>query len=203
MIKLYGNPGSTCTRKVLMTLEESKTPYELSNLDFMKGEHKADAHVARQPFGQMPALDDDGFAMYESRAMMRYIAEKASSPLEPKDVKARATMEQWISIETSNFTPHAMKFVYHHFMGRKQDEQAMEAATAGLDKACDVLEARLATSPYLAGTDMTLADVAYMPYIEYAMNTPAKAVFEKHPALMAWWKRLSERPTWRKVIGKA
>src|SRR5450755_384159 len=106
MIKIFGHPGSTCTRKVLMTLNETKTPYELTTIDFTKGEHKQPAHLARQPFGQIPVIDDDGFTFYESRAICRYISEKVGGDLVPGDIKARALMEQWISIETSNFTPH-------------------------------------------------------------------------------------------------
>ena len=61
MIQIYGNPMSTCTRKVLMTLAETNTPFEMHVVDFTKGEHKQEAHVRRQPFGRIPALEDDGF----------------------------------------------------------------------------------------------------------------------------------------------
>ena len=102
MIKLYGNPMSTCTRKVLCTLHETGTPFEFVTLDFGKAEHKAAAHLARQPFGQVPAIDDDGFALYESRAMIRYIDDKAGHKLSSSDIKTRAVMEEFISVETSN-----------------------------------------------------------------------------------------------------
>ena len=73
MLKIFGSPMSTCTRKVLMTLAETNTPYELTTIDFAKGEHKAQPHLGRQPFGQIPAIDDEGFAMFESRAICRYV----------------------------------------------------------------------------------------------------------------------------------
>lgn len=202
MIKLYGNPASTCTRKALMTLEETKTPYEFVVVDFATGEHKGAAHVARQPFGQVPTIEDDGFSMYESRAIMRYVAEQAGSALVPKELKARAIMEQWISVETSDFTPHAMKFVYHHVFQRKQDDAVMAAAAEGLEKATAVVAKQVEQQDYLVGKDLTLADISFMPYIEYGMATPAKAIFAKHPAFLSWWGRLSERATWRKVSGK-
>src|SRR3954453_506280 len=110
MIKLYGHPMSTCTRKVLTTLAETNTQYDLVVIDFAKGEHKQQPHVSRQPFGQVPAIEDDGFAMYESRAIARYINEKVGGNLSPKDVAGRAKMEQWISIEAQDFSPHVMKF---------------------------------------------------------------------------------------------
>jgi glutathione S-transferase len=206
MIKLYGNPASTCTRKVLFALNETNTPYELSVIDFMKGEHKAPAYVAsHQPFGQMPALDDGDFHMFESRAMMRYIDDKAGHKLTPKDAQGRALMEQWISVEMSNFTPHAMQFVYAGAF--KRDVPADKLAEAGtkLELACSVMDKRLAeTKAFLAGSELTLADLGFAPYIEYAMMHPdAKTIFSKHPHVMAWWNRVSERPTWHKAVGRA
>ena len=203
MLKIFGHPMSTCTRKVLMTLAETNTPYELVVVDFAKGEHKQDTHVDRQPFGQVPALDDDGFALYESRAMCRYLNDKVGGALVPADLQARALMDQWISVETSNFTPHAMKFIYNYTFHRPQDAAVLEAAAHGLEKAAGIMEKQLARTPFLAGAQLSLADVYYLPYLEYAMKTPAKEVFAKHPHVMAWWNKLSERPTWLKTAGRA
>ena len=203
MLKIFGHPVSTCTRKVLMTLAETKTPYELSIVDFSKGEHKQQPHLGRQPFGQIPAIDDDGFSLYESRAICRYISEKFGGSLVPADLRSRALMEQWISVETSNFTPHAMKFIYHDVFKRPQEPAVLEAATKGLETALGIMNATLANSPFLAGAQLTLADVVFMPYLEYAMGTPAKALVAKFPHASAWWNKISERPTWQKVAGRA
>ncbi|HEY3801456.1 MAG TPA: glutathione binding-like protein [Kofleriaceae bacterium] len=203
MIKLYGNPMSTCTRKVLCTLHETNTPHEFVVVDFAKGEHKQPAHTARQPFGQVPAIDDDGFAMYESRAIARYIDWKSGGKLTPTDIKQRGKMEQWISVETENFTPNAMKFVYEHIFKRPQGEEVMKNATQKLELACSVLDKNLAGKSFLVGDQFTIADITYAPYIEYAMNTPAKEIFAKHPNVMAWWGRVHERPSWMKAAGRA
>lgn len=201
-MKLYGHPLSTCTRKTLFTLHETATPFDFGLVDFAKGEHKQAEHLARQPFGQVPALDD-GFGLYESRAMMRYIDDKAGGKLTPKDPQKRALMEQWISVETSNFTPHAMKFIYHSVFKREQTPEVLAAAKAGLEHACDVLDAALVSQPYLAGDELTLADICYAPYFEYAMGSDAKDVILARPHLAAWWGRVSERPAWQKAIGRA
>jgi glutathione S-transferase len=203
MLKIFGHPMSTCTRKVLMTLAETNTPFELTTVEFAKGEHKQEPHLSHQPFGQVPALeDDDGFSMYESRAMCRYINERASGKLVPSDMKGRALMEQWVSIETSNFTPHAMKFIAHHAFGRPQDAAALETAGKGLEAALVVMDARLAKSPFLAGDQLTFADVCFMPYLDYAMGTPVKETIAKYPHVSAWWNKISERPTWQKSVGR-
>lgn len=203
MLKIYGNPMSTCTRKVLTTLAELNLPFEMSVVNIGSGQHKQEAHLRHQPFGRIPALDDDGFELFESRAMCRYLNEKASGKLEPSDIKARAKMEQWISIETSEFSPHAMKFIYNYAFKRAQEPTVLEAAGKALEVTCGVMEKQLAKTPFLAGAEFSIADIGFMPYIDYAMATPAKDIFSKHPHLMAWWNRVSERPSWRKATAKA
>lgn len=76
VLKVHGVAQSTCTRRVLVVLEEKKVPYELVTVKFMEGEHKKPAHLAIQPFGKVPVLEDDGFFLYESRAIAKYIAKK-------------------------------------------------------------------------------------------------------------------------------
>jgi glutathione S-transferase len=202
-MKIFGHPMSTCTRKVLTTLAETGAPYEFVLVDFAKGEHKQEPFITRQPFGQVPALEDDGFELYESRAMCRYINEKAAGELVPGDAQGRARMEQWISIETSNFTPHAMKFIYQHIFQRAQEAAVLEQAGAALDKVLGVMNARLADNEYLAGGSFTLADISFMPYVEYLMPTPVREKLHAHANVAGWWTRVSERPSWQKATGKA
>lgn len=202
-MKVFGHPLSTCTRKVLTTLAELGTPFEFTLVDFANGEHKQHPHLDRQPFGQVPAIDDDGFGLYESRAICRYLNEKAGGGLVPREARARALMEQWISIETSNFTGHVMKFVYHHIFQRAQSDEVLAAAKAGVENTLAIMEKRLTEASYFAGETFTLADISFMPYLEYGMGTPLKDVFAGYPHVMAWWGRVSERPSWRKVSGRA
>jgi glutathione S-transferase len=201
-MKIFGHPMSTCTRKVLMTLAETNTSHEFVLVDFAKGEHKQEPHMAHQPFGQVPALQDGDFEMYESRAMCRYINEKANGSLVPKDLRDRARMEQWISVETSNFTGPVMKFVFQHIFKREQGAEALATAGGQLDTALGIMDKQLASHPFIAGATFSLADICFMPYVEYAMNTPAKDHFTKQSHVAAWWAKVSERPTWRKVAGR-
>lgn len=203
MIQLYGHPMSTCTRKVLMALAETETPFQLNVVDFGKGEHKKEPHLSRQPFGQIPTIDDDGFALFESRAICRYLSAKAHDKLTPDSAKERALMEQWISVEQSNFSPSAMKFIYHFVFKRPQEPAVLEAANAMVETTFTALSKPLEKNTFLAGNRLTVADIGYMPYIEYMMATPAKATIDKYPHIVAWWKRLSDRPTWGKAIGRS
>jgi glutathione S-transferase len=184
-----------------MTLNETKTPFDFVAIDFAKGEHKQSANLARQPFGQVPALDDDGFKMYESRAMARYIDAKAGGPLTPKDLHGRARMEQWISVETENFAPNAMKFIYHSVFKREQPPEVLTKAGAALDVAYATMDRQLAEGPYLAGETFSIADYCYAPYLEYLALSPAATKIDEHPHVKKWWAAVHERPAWRKTIG--
>ena len=198
---------STCTRKVLTVLAEHNTPFEMVVVDFTKGEHKAPAHMAYQPFGQVPALEDDGFHLYESRAMMRYLDAKHGGNLTPTNIQARALMEQWISVESSHFSPAAMKLVYQYVFGPMRgqaiDPAKVTEGNALLETSLHVMETQLAKHPYIAGETFTLADICYLPYIEYLMPTPAKEILVKFPHVMAWWNKTSERPSWHRAAGRA
>ena len=202
MLTVDGHPASTCTRKVLTTLHELSLPYDFSLVDCAKGEHKGAEHVARQPFGQVPAIDDGGFALYESRAICRYLNDKVGGTLIPPDLQGRAVMEQWISVESSNFVVPAMKFVYKDIFHRPQSDDAMHDAIAGLERALAVMDARLAEVPYFAGETFSIADIAYMPYVEYDLATSARPIYEKYLHVMAWWTRVSARASWRKATGR-
>jgi glutathione S-transferase len=201
-MKIFGDPISMYTRRVLMTLEENKVPYELEFVGLTNGDAKQPAFVALQPFGQIPALQDGDFELYESRAMSRYIDGKVNGPLTPRDLRERARMDQWLSIEASEFSGPAIKLVLHHVFQREQPHDVLETAKAQLDIVLAIMDKQLASHPFIAGDSFSLADVSFMPYFEYVMNTPAKAQFTKYAHVMAWWNKISERPTWRKVAGR-
>jgi glutathione S-transferase len=203
MIQLYGSAGSTCTRKVLTALLETNTPYELIPIDFAKAEHKQPPHLARQPFGQVPAIDDDGFLLFESRAICRYLSAKANDQLVPVTLRERALMDQWSSVEQTNFSPHAMKFVYQYVFKRPQEPAVLEAAEAALHKALAALSTPLAINQFLTGERFSIADIGYMPYLEYLEVTPMKEKIAQYPHVLAWWGRLRERASWQKVSGRA
>ncbi|MCU0684811.1 MAG: glutathione S-transferase N-terminal domain-containing protein [Polyangiaceae bacterium] len=207
-MKLYGHPISTCTRKALMLLEERHAKADFVLVDLMKGEHKGPAHLERQPFGQIPVLEDGDLRLYESRAILRYLDETLpGAALTPRDPKGRAMMEQWISVETSNFTPHAMGILYELMFGpmmrgTQPDMAKVEESSAKLANTADILDKQLAQGPHLLGDSFSLADICYMPYIEYVVQTSAKDVLLSRPNVAAWWGRISGRPSWQKAIGK-
>jgi glutathione S-transferase len=202
MIQLYANPVSTCTRKVLMALLETNTPYQMNVIDFAQREHKGEAHLSRQPFGQVPAMEEDGFVLFESRAICRYVSAKANDALTPVTLRDRALMDQWSSVEQSNVSPHAMKFIYHYVFKRPQEQAVLDAAQAALELAFSALSKPLATQNFLVGDKLSIADIGYVPYLELLPTTPVKDSLEKFPHVVAWSGRLRERESWRKITGR-
>ncbi|MEZ4363090.1 MAG: glutathione S-transferase N-terminal domain-containing protein [Kofleriaceae bacterium] len=202
MLKVFGHPVSTCTRKVLTTIAENGLQHEFVLVDLMTGAHKQPDHLARQPFGQVPSINDDGFELFESRAICRYLDGKSNNKLVPSDAKSRALMEQWISVEMSNFTPHAMTFIFQHIFKSDQGAEALTNAENKLTAALTIMDAHLAKHPYFAGQQFSLADVSFMPYVDYLLMTPAKDLVLKWPNVAAWWGRASDRQSWRTATGK-
>lgn len=207
-MKLYGNPFSTCTRKVLTVLAEKNARFDFVVLDFMKGEHKGPEHLARQPFGVVPALDDDGFSLFESRAMCRYLDEALpGAKLTPATAKERGLMEQWISVESSYFSPAAMKIIYQTMiapmLGGSRNDAIVKEGREALAKPIAVLEKHLSGgSDYLVGSQFTIADIVYLPYIEYLFASEQGDLITGQKHLAAWWSRCSERKSWRVATGK-
>ncbi len=203
-MKVYGHPASTCTRKVLCALAEKGVEYEFILVDIMKGESKSPEHLARQPFGVVPVLEDDGFMLYESRAILRYLNAKLGG-LAPTDAKDIGIMEQWISVESSYFSPPAMKAVLEIFFspmkGTTPDPEVIAKGKADAAKALDVLERGLVGKEYLAGT-FSIAEITYAPYVQYLMDTGLGDIVKERPNVAAWWTRVSERPSWQKALGK-
>ncbi|MDI1450557.1 glutathione S-transferase N-terminal domain-containing protein [Polyangium sp. 6x1] len=204
-MKVYGHPASTCTRKVLCALAEKGVDYEFVLVDIMKGEQKSPEHLARHPFGVVPVLEDDGFVLYESRAILRYLNAKLGG-LAPTDAKDLGVMEQWISVEQSYFSPPAMKAILEIFFspmkGTTPDPEVVKNGKEGAAKALDVLERALVGKEFIAGS-FSIAEITYAPYFQYLFDTGLGDIVKERPNVAAWWSRISERPSWQKAIGKA
>ena len=206
MLKVYGHPMSTCTRKVLTTLAEKGQEFEFVLVDITKGEQKAPHYLARHPFGVVPVLEDDGFTMYESRAIIRYLDTRLKGPrLTPGDAPSLGRMEQWISIEQSYFSPPTMSIIMETFFkpmrGGKPDMDKVGKAREQSAKALDVADRALMSQGYLAGDSFSLADISWLPYLQYLSTTPHGTLITERPHVKSWWQRISTRPSWKKVAG--
>ena len=198
-MKVYGNPLSPATRTVLTTLAEKGKQAEFILINFAEGAQKRPEHLARNPFGLVPVLEDDGFTLYESRAINRYLASRLPGPaLIPESTHARARMEQFISIEQSYLSPNVMTLVYAA-VWRKYDQASIDNAKANLKTPLDVAEAALKDGPFFSGDSFSLADISWLPYVQYIFDRGAGDFVTSRPHLDAWWQRASARPSWIKA----
>jgi len=208
-ITIVGAGMSTCTRRVLTVLEEIKVPYTLQPIDFAKGEHKSPEYIQKhQPFGQVPALHEGDFHLYESRAIARYLAKAhdKTHTLLPEDPKLYGEVEQWISVETSNYKADEIVFehVFKKWRGGETDPAKVAESFKKVTTVFEVLEAHLKSKQgskvFLVGDHFTVADIVYMPYTDYLLNIPDfKNALDQYPHLHAWWKNIASRASWQKV----
>ncbi|KZT64429.1 glutathione transferase [Daedalea quercina L-15889] len=212
VLKLYGAPRSTCTRRVAVVLREKGVPYELVAVDLGTDAHKTAAFLARQPFGQVPYIEeDDGFELFESRAIARYVALKYAGQgnavvPDPADLRAYARFEQAASIELSNFDPFASQIVFEKvFKGAKglgePDAARVESLTTQLLAKLDAYEVILGKQKYLAGDEVTIADLFHLTYGSMLAPVGINALEDatKRPNVARWWKDITSRPSWLAV----
>ncbi len=206
-MKVHGHPISGGTRLVLMALAEKKVPYELVTLDFAKGEHKQPAHVARQPFGKVPAIEHDGMTLFESRAIARYIADAfPGASILPTDAKQRALVDQWVNVELSEFNPTAhplaLELVIKPAMGMgAPDPAAVERGRVAVAPVLAVLDRALEGKSHLVGEQFSLADMVFMPDLELLHVGGEGPRIAKFANVARWWNQISERPSWRAAKG--
>ncbi|MBH0005034.1 glutathione S-transferase N-terminal domain-containing protein, partial [Pseudoalteromonas sp. SWYJZ12] len=198
-----------CTRRVGTVLREKKIPFELVEVDLMKGEHKAPAYLEKQPFGQIPYIDDDGFILYESRAISRYLDAKFPDhgpKLLPTDLKKYALFEQAASVELNNFDPYASKavseIIFKPYLGLTPDPAAFQELINQLAARLDAYEVILSKQKYVAGDEFTLADIFHLPYGDMLAAAGSNILLdEARPNVARWWKEITSRDSWLAVKG--
>ncbi|KAJ7091000.1 glutathione S-transferase-like protein [Mycena epipterygia] len=210
VLKFYcGGLGAGGAAAVAMTLFEKQTPFELVVVDLTKGEHKRPAHLAIQPFGLVPVIDDDGLVLYESRAICRYLAEKYAkqgTALIPTELKAKAFFEQAAAVEFAHFEPLAHEVYVEGIAkprnGTPVDPVALDKVIADLSAKLDVYEKILGTQEYIAGDEFTLADVFHVSFGSLLERGGCNLLTTKGPNIARYfrriicWNSIRARPSW-------
>jgi glutathione S-transferase len=200
MLTLYTSPMSGNGRKVHMTLEEIGAPYQLSKLDLTKGEQKNQEYLQLNPNRKVPTLDDDGFILWESNAIILYLAEKhPAANLLATGVQNRARMFQWLLFEQTTFRPPlSLLFRQTRFTPpEKQDTNAIAQAWTEVRTNMGILQHALSGRDYI-GNIFSVADIAVLPYVYLAQDLGVDLT--AWPTVAAYWQRLSARPSWQKII---
>jgi glutathione S-transferase len=198
---VYGAAYSVYVRIVRITLHEKDVPYELVPVDVFADDGLPDEHLARHPFGRIPAFEHDGFSLYETSAITRYVDEAfTGAPLQPAALRERARMNQIVAM-LDNYAYLSMVWdVYVQRMLREEREAADEARIAsGLEKARTFLQALsglLGEGEWLAGAELSLADIHAAPMFGLFEEAPeGRALLAEFPSIQRWWERMKVRPS--------
>jgi glutathione S-transferase len=211
---VHSVPGSPFGRAVLATLEEKGAPYQLRALG--PGAARSPEHLARHPFGRVPVIDHDGFMLYETQAILRYLDRVLPSPpLTPASPKAAARMDQamnvndWYLFQGCANVIGFQRVVKPRIMGLAPDEAAIEAAMPKGQVVFEALSRMLGDELYFTGEAVSLADLMLAAQIDFFVGTPEWAALgAPRPNLCAWLKGMQDRPsfaatTWDRVAEMA
>jgi glutathione S-transferase len=197
-IKIIGAPMSQNVRKPIAVAYHLEIPIEVVPAP----PHDA-AVTACNPSGRIPAMDDNGFMLCESNAIMIYLASKKPSSLYPDDAPSRAKVHQWLSWDSAHWTPAYQpiqfeRVVKHVLDLGPTDEAVVEKALVAFRREAALLERALAENEWLTGGEPTLADFSVGAGLTYA--EPARLPLDEFPNVRAWNARLGELEGWRKSV---
>ncbi|TGK42427.1 glutathione S-transferase family protein [Leptospira andrefontaineae] len=197
MIELY-TAGTPNGKKASIMLEELGIPYTVHPIDFSKLEQKEEWYLKINPNGRIPAIvdkDNGDFPVFESGAILIYLAEKYGKFL-PKDPKERSTAIQWLMFQMGGVGP--MQGQANHFVkfAPERIPYAMNRYIDETKRLYSVLERRLKESEYLAGSELSIADIATWPWVK--ARSYIDLSLDDYPKLKAWEEKLGARPAFIK-----
>jgi glutathione S-transferase len=198
MLKIWGRKNSINVIKVLWLCDELGLKYERVDLGGAFGGLDTPQYQALNPNGRVPTIEDDGFVLWESNVIVRYLSAKhASGTLYPTDARQRAEAERWMDWQQTEVGP-ALLPIFWGFVRtqpEKRDLPAIEKARVNLARILKALDARLATSKFVAGDNLTMGDIPVGCATFRWFNLPIER--PPLPNLEAWYKRLTERPGYK------
>ena len=200
---VHSVPGSPFGRAVLATLEEKRAPYRLAPV--APGTTRSEPHLSRHPFGRIPVLEHDGFMLYETQAILRYLDRILPKPaLTPADPKAAARMDQvmnvndWYLFQGVGNVIGFHRIIAPRFMNAAPDEAAIAAAMPKAHQVFNELSRLLGSKSHFAGEEATLADIAVAPQIDFLAQTPEwKPLTAASPNLVSWLERMNARASFK------
>jgi glutathione S-transferase len=195
MLKIWGRNTSSNVQKVMWAIGEMKLPVERLDIGGPFGKNKEPAYLAMNPNGLVPTLEEeDGFTLWESNSVLRYLAAKHQSSLEPADLRVRANAQKWMDWQLSV----AQSAILPVFMGlvrtppEKRDMQMIEDNNAKLIGVMKILDAQLAKTEFVAGDfsygDIPIGIVGHR-FMSLVVERP------KMPGIERWYAALKQRPS--------
>jgi len=178
MITFYWNAAPN-PAKVALYLEESGLPYQIVPVDSRKGEQHTDAFTAINPNAKLPAIVDDGVVVFDSNAILLYLAHKCGQFLPPDTPQARADMLSWLMFIASGIGPYSGQAVHFHRYAPEPIAYAIERYDFEAWRHWSIIEARLSRQRYLVGDCYTMVDMALWGWARVATAVLGDAAMEK------------------------
>jgi len=203
VLKIWGRLSSVNVQKVVWCADELGLSYERIDAGAAFGIVNTAQFLAKNPNGLVPVIEEDGFVLYESNAIVRYLAARdGPGSLWPEELRARADADRWMEWQSTSYTP-AMLQAFLNLVRTappQRDPAAIEASRAKTEKLTAIVDAHLAHRRYLTGERFTPADIVVGCATHRWLNLPVAR--ESRPNLERWYAELKSRPGARQVTSQ-
>lgn len=203
MLRILGRLSSVNVQKVVWCADELGLKYERVDVGGSFGGNDKPDYLAKNPNGLVPVIEDDGFVLYESNAIVRYlVAKHARSGLWPENLERRADVDRWMEWQSTGFTP-AMVTAFWGLCRTPEDKRDLKAIEASLQKGekfAAVIDVHLSNREHVAGDSFSPADIVVGCATHRWLGLPAKV--EKRPHLDRWYAALRARPGAQQVLSQ-
>lgn len=190
MITLYDMPLSGNCHKVRLLLSLLALPYQIHSVDLRGGEQRSADYLHRNPFGQVPLLDDDGLIIRDSQAILVYLAKRyGGEPWWPDDAYRLAQIAAWLSTAANEIANGPALLRVHHKFGRDID---VSKAQQTAEKVLGIIDRHLENRDWLAGDTASIADIAVYPYL--ALAPEGGIAIGAYRSIIAWYQRVRALP---------
>ena len=201
MIKIWGRKNSINVQKVLWCCDELKIPYQRVDAGLQPGDVDTPAYRALNPNGLVPTIEDGEFVLWESNAILRYLAAKHGvEPFWPTNLETRASADRWMDWYISTLWMHMRPMFIQmvRFTPDKRDQTIIDTAREKTLAALKILDAHLGENPYVAGAEFTIGDIPVGAAAYRWMSLPIERPVLSH--VESWYARLGEREAYRQHV---
>lgn len=200
---LYVFPPSPNCLQVIALAKHLKLPFTLKRVNVPRGEQKCREFLEMNPNGRVPLLVDGALKLWESDAILHYLADKAGSPLLPRQVDERADVLRWMFWQSAHFGPACSSLIYENVAKRvfelgQPDAQEVQRAAQCADTLVRILNEHFEEQDYLHGNRLTIADFSLAAFGVYWRE--AGIPFERYPQVLAWYERIAALPAWLEAL---
>jgi len=201
MIKIWGRTTSINVQKVMWAIGELELPHERIDAGGTFGKNNEPAYLAMNPNGLVPTLDEDGFILWESNSVLRYIAAKyGAGKLEPADLRERARASSWMDWQLTVASPAIRELFWGLIRTppEKRNQAAIDASREQTGAAMKILDAQLAKTPFVAGEKFSMGDIP-VALVTYRFRRLAPE-YPKFNTLNRWYAAVEQRPAFKQHV---